>query len=46
MTQWTETNQAWGYKNIFMLNSAEHKILNAHKYKDIKKLSIFRLKYA
>ena len=30
-----------GYKT-FMLNSAEHEILNAHKYKNIKKLSIFQ----
>ena len=28
-------------KNIFMLISAEHEILNAHKYKYIKKFSIF-----
>ena len=26
-----------GYKTFFMLNSAEHEILNAHKYKNIKK---------
>ena len=34
---------AWtqGYKTFFMLNSAEHEILNAHKYKNINKLSIF-----
>ena len=25
-----------GYKKSFMLNSAEHEILNAHKYKNIK----------
>ena len=25
------------YKTFFMLNSAEHEILNAHKYKNIKK---------
>ena len=31
-------NWARGYKNCFMLNSAEHEILNAHKYK---KISIF-----
>ena len=29
-----------GYKQNFMLNSAEHELLNAHKYKSIKK-SIF-----
>ena len=28
------------YKKKFMLNSAEHKILNAHKYKNIKKFSL------
>ena len=27
---------------FFMLSSAEHEILNAHKYKNIKKLSIFQ----
>ena len=26
------------YKTFFMLNSVEHEILNAHKYKNIKKL--------
>ena len=24
-----------GYKKIFMLNSVEHEVLNAHKYKNI-----------
>ena len=35
--------EAWprGYKTFFMLNSVEHKILNAHKYKNINKFSIF-----
>ena len=31
-----------GYKTFFMLNSVEHEILNAHKCKNIKKLSIFQ----
>ena len=30
-----------GYKTFFMLNSVEHEILNAHKYKNIKKSNIF-----
>ena len=30
-------------KLFFLLNSAEHEILNAHKYKNIKKLSILRV---
>ena len=30
-----------GYKLFFMLNSAEHEILNAHKYDKVKKFSIF-----
>ena len=30
-----------GYKTFFMLNSVEHKILKAHKYKNIKKSNIF-----
>ena len=28
-----------GYKTFFMVNSDEHEILNAHKYKNIKKFS-------
>ena len=34
--------RARGYKTFFMLNSVEHKILNAHKYKNIKKFSYFQ----
>ena len=30
-----------GYKTFFLLNSVEHEILNAHKYKDIKKFDFF-----
>ena len=30
-----------GYKTFFMLNSVEHEILNAHKYKRIKKFGCF-----
>ena len=30
-----------GYKTFSMLNLAEHEILNAHRYKNIKKFSIF-----
>ena len=33
---------ARGYKKIFMLNSDEHGILNAHQHKKIKKFSIFQ----
>ena len=33
--------RARGYKTFFMLNSAEHENLNAHKYENIKELSIF-----
>ena len=29
-------------KLFFMLNSAEHEILNAHKYENIKKFSTFQ----
>ena len=35
-------SRARGYKTYFMLNSVEHEILNAHKYKSIKKFSFFR----
>ena len=36
---------ARGYKNVFMLNSAEHETLNAHKYKNIKKFRfVFRVR--
>ena len=33
--------EAWarGYKTFFVLNSVEHEISNAHKYKNIKKFS-------
>ena len=31
-----------GYKTFFVLNSAEHEILNAHKYKNIKKFGLFK----
>ena len=30
-----------GYKTFFMLNSVEHEMLNAHKYKNIKKFGFF-----
>ena len=33
---------AQGYKTFSMLNSAEHEILNAHKFKTIKKFSIYQ----
>ena len=36
----TNFSCARGYKTFFMLNSANHEIVNAHKYKNIKKLSI------
>ena len=38
------TNITWprGYKTFFMLNSIGHEILNAHKYKNIKKFSFFQ----
>ena len=35
-------DQARGYKTFFVLNSVEHEILNAHKYKNIKKFSFFQ----
>ena len=31
-----------GYKTFFMLNSVEHEILKAHKYKNIKKFGFFK----
>ena len=36
-------NVIWprGYKTFFVLNSIEHEILNAHKYKNIKKFGFF-----
>ena len=30
-----------GYKTCFVLNTVEHEILNAHKYKNIKKFGLF-----
>ena len=35
-------NKPRGYKTFFMLNSTEHEILNAHKYKNINKFAIFK----
>ena len=32
---------ARGYKTFFMLNSVEHEILNAHKFKNIEKFIFF-----
>ena len=32
---------ARGYKTFFILNSADHEILNTHKYTNIKKFSLF-----
>ena len=31
-----------GYKTFFVHNSVEHEILNAHKYKNIKKFGLFK----
>ena len=31
-----------GYKTFFVLNSVEHEILNAPKYKNIKKFDLFK----
>ena len=36
----SDKTRARGYKTFFVLNSAEHEILNAHKYESIKKFSI------
>ena len=33
-----------GYKTFFMLTSVEHENSNAHKYKNIKKFRLFRLR--
>ena len=33
--------RARGYKTFFMFNSFEHEIVNAHKYKNIKKFGLF-----
>ena len=33
-----------GYKTFFILNSAEHEILDTHKYKNIKKSGFFMLR--
>ena len=40
----THTSKTWsrGYKTFFVLNSVEHEILNAHKYKNIKKFGLFK----
>ena len=33
-----------GYKIVFMLNSAEHEIRNAHTYKKYQEIQVFRLR--
>ena len=38
----TPSTRVRGYKTFPMLNSAEHEILNAHTYKNIKKFIIFQ----
>ena len=38
------SSSARGYKTFFMLNSTEHEILNAHKYKNIKKFGFFKFR--
>ena len=40
--QAVDASRPQGYKTFSMLNSAEHDTLNAHKYKNVKKLSIFQ----
>ena len=40
-TMWPFLNRSRGYKTFFMLSSVEHEILNAHKYKNIKKIGLF-----
>ena len=39
----TYTTRPLGYKTFSMLDSAKHEVLNAHKYKNIKKLSFFQV---
>ena len=40
--QWMKTVLGPRLQNIFMLNSAEHEIFNAHQYKNIKHFSFFQ----
>ena len=40
----SQVSRPRGYKTFFMLNSVEHEILNAHKYKDIKIFGFFMLR--
>ena len=37
----SEEDRARGYKTFFMLNSVEHEILNAHKYKKYQEIQLF-----
>ena len=39
----TQPNGVWarGYKTFYMLNSVEHEILNAHKYKKYQEIQLF-----
>ena len=42
MYRLTQIYRPRGYKTFFMLNSVEHEILNAHKYRKIKKFGLFK----
>ena len=42
MTKIRAVTRPQGYKTFYMLNSAEHEILNAHMHKHMKKFSIFQ----
>ena len=38
----SDASRPRGYKTFFVLNSVKHGILNAHKYKNIKKFGLFK----
>ena len=44
ITSVSGSHWAQGYKKNFMLNSAEHEILNAHKHKISRYSAVFRLR--
>ena len=37
-----ERTRPRGFETFFVLNSVEHEILNAHKYRNIKKFGLFK----
>ena len=44
LSKWQTQIRPQGYKTYFMLNSVEHEILNAPKYKILRNSAVFRFR--